>query len=207
MLPQWQDVIGAGQSHMAARRISFTARLIWCHSRESGSPGAEIARPLLQPNKSADPMIGREQRCAMTEVGWLITQQEVATQMHADKKGFTQFGAEPTFAYVQPGGRASVPSACIPSYRRESAFPLSWPTGRSRWRGIGEALPTRRAAPHDAVVRGTQRLVGTVSVPRRISVAALFSQCDLAETIKQVRGLSDRDRKFVADCGDSQGWR
>ena len=37
----------------------------------------------------------------------LITKQEVETQMHADKKGFTQIEAELTFAPVQPGGRAS----------------------------------------------------------------------------------------------------
>jgi hypothetical protein len=104
-----------------------------------------------------------------------ITQQEVETQIHADRKRFTRIAAELTFTHVQPGGRASGPSACIPSYRRASALPLSWPTRR---RGIGEALPTRLAAPHEAVVRGTHRLVGTVPVPRRIIVAALFSQCD-----------------------------
>jgi hypothetical protein len=50
--------------------------------------------------------------------------QKGETQIHTDKQGCTQIPAEPTLAQIQPSGRASAPSVCIPAYPCASAFPL-----------------------------------------------------------------------------------
>jgi hypothetical protein len=51
-------------------------------------------------------------------------QKELETQIRADKKGCTPRLAETTVAHADSVA-VEVPSACIPSYLRESAFPLS----------------------------------------------------------------------------------
>jgi hypothetical protein len=97
------------------------------------------------------------------------------------------------------GGRASAPSACIPSYRRASAFPLSWPSRRHRWRGIGVALPTRRAQPRDAAVRARSLRwhapagFGRFPCMSDQRLRIVLSQCDTRRKPSSIRGLSDLD--------------